>query len=50
MMLNESEELKLLRIANKILQENSIPNGLDLRDQGQILLYMLSSRQERNVL
>ena len=34
MMLNKSEELKLLRIANKILQENSIPNGLDLKEMG----------------
>jgi hypothetical protein len=28
--IDESEELKLLRIANRILQENSIPNGLDV--------------------
>jgi hypothetical protein len=32
MMLNDSEELKLLRNANKIMQENSIPNGLDLKE------------------
>jgi hypothetical protein len=29
-MLDDSEQLKLLRIANRILLENSIPNGLDL--------------------
>jgi hypothetical protein len=33
-MLDESEELKLLRTANKILQENSIPKGLDIVEMG----------------
>lgn len=48
-MLDDSEGLKLLRIANKILSENSIPNNLDMNDQGQTLLYMLYSRPKRNI-
>lgn len=48
-MLDESEELKLLRTANKILQENSIPKGLDIVEMGQTLLYMLMGRSKRNI-
>lgn len=32
--LDDSEEIKLLRISHRILQENSIPNGLDLVEKG----------------
>ena len=48
-MLDESEGLKLLRFANRILLENSIPKGLDIVEMGQTLLYMLHSRTKRNI-
>jgi hypothetical protein len=48
-MLDESEELKLLRFANRILQDNSIPKGLDIVEMGQTLLYMLKGRSKRNI-
>ena len=48
-MLDDTQEIHLLRIANRILQETSIPKGLDLVQQGQTLLYMLSSRTKRNI-
>lgn len=47
--LADSEEIKLLRISNRILQENSIPNGLDMNDKGQTLIFMLSSRTKQNI-
>jgi len=47
--IDDSEEIKLLRISHRILQENSIPNGLDIVEKGQTLLYMLSSRSKRNI-
>lgn len=48
-MMDNSEQLTFLRIANRILQDNSIPNGLSMEEQGQTLLYMLQSRSKRNI-
>ena len=41
-MLNaETEGKNLLKLAHRILTENSIPNRLDGKEMGQILLYMM---------
>lgn len=47
--LENAEELKLLKVSHSILKENHIPKDLDLTDKGQVLLFMLSSRPERNI-
>ena len=47
--MEDSEEIKLLRISHSILKDNFIPNGLDIVEKGQTLLYMLSSRSKRNI-
>jgi hypothetical protein len=40
-MLDNAEELKLLKTSRSILNENHIPKDLDLPDKGQVLLFML---------
>ena len=50
-MLNaETEGKNLLKLAHRILKENSIPNRLDGKELGQCLLYMMQSRADRNIL
>ena len=48
-MLDDTQEIHLLRIANQIVKDNGIPKGLDLVQQGQTLLYMMQSRSKRNI-
>ena len=45
----EPDGKHLLGIAHRILTENSIPSRLDTKELGQLLLYMLQSRGERNI-
>lgn len=47
-MIVESDQLKLMRIAKKILADKFIPRDLQLVEMGQTLLYMLQSRK-RNI-
>lgn len=48
-MIDDAEKIKLLRTSNSILKDNFIPQGLDLVEKGQTLLFMLSSRSKRNI-
>lgn len=46
--MDESDQLKLMRIAKKIISDKFIPKDLQLVEMGQTLLFMLQSRK-RNI-
>ena len=47
-MMDESDQLKLMRTAKKIISDKFIPKDLQLVEMGQTLLFMLQSRK-RNI-
>lgn len=48
-MVSRFEDRDFLKTANQILDNNYLPLDLSVKDQGQTMLFMLYSRNKRNI-